>query len=99
MRRLRAARRLKLFQPTELRTGEARCRVHLLDLSATGALIHAAAPPARGASVLLACAGSLREARVMWVDGQRLGVSFRSTLTNADLARALNAPAPAQGVR
>jgi len=57
-------------------------RVHLLDLSNTGALVHAAAPPAIGAMVDVTCGFSLGAARVAWVDGKRFGLSFTQRLTD-----------------
>lgn len=77
----RRARRLKIFQPGEMRVGLARTRVHLLDVSATGALLHCASPPAVGALVEIRCADLTLIARVARQAGTRLGVHFFSQLS------------------
>lgn len=86
VRRLRAKPRSKLFQPTELRdaAGTPR-RAHLLDMSATGALVHAAEPPGPGDTVQLVLAGVARTAQVMWTEERRFGVRFRMPLTDAQV--------------
>lgn len=94
MRHLRGKPRLKLFQPTEMRGPDgATRRAHLLDLSATGALVHAADPPAVGGEVALRLSNAPRPGRVMWVDGRRFGVQFRSPLTDAEVEDALSTQA------
>ena len=89
-RHLRAKPRLKLFEPTELEAGPAPTRAHLLDLSATGALVHSASPPAPGQSVKLALDGKPRQARVMWVDDRRFGVAFRVPLSDGQVTDILD---------
>lgn len=96
VRRLRAKPRLKLFHPTELRDAEGAVqRAHLLDLSATGALVHAAEPPASDTTVQLLVDGALRAARVMWTDGRRFGLHFRLPLSDAQVSAVLDAQATA----
>lgn len=85
-RLLRATPRFKLFQPSEMRVGTERFRVHLLDLSASGALVNHASPPPIGSVVQLDCAGALRLARVMRHEGTRFGVQFLAPLTDAQVA-------------
>lgn len=92
-RLLRATPRFKLFQPTEMRVGPERVRVHLLDLSATGAMVHHTEPPAIGAVIQLDCAGATRLARVMRWEGKRFGVQFLAPLTEAQVAAAVDSPA------
>ncbi|WP_129794269.1 PilZ domain-containing protein [Sphingosinicella sp. CPCC 101087] len=77
---LRASRRLKVFQPATLLGADGRLRVHLLDVSRTGVLGHAASPPAPGSRVELDCAGQLRPALVRWNDGPRFGLEFEQPL-------------------
>ncbi|MCP3735007.1 PilZ domain-containing protein [Sphingomonas sp. RP10(2022)] len=81
--------RHKVFVPTTMTVHLARERVHLLDLSAHGALIHAAAPPPKGMSIRIECAGRLRRARVMWAGATRFGVAFTLSLSDDQLAAAL----------
>ena len=77
---LRASRRLKVFQPATLLGADGQMRVHLLDVSRTGVLGHAASPPAPGARVQLDCAGQVSRARVRWIDGPRFGLEFERPL-------------------
>lgn len=74
---LRAAPRIKLFQPAEMTRGaDAPVRVHLLNLSTGGALIHCDTPPPVGETVRLVCGVALGSARVQWAEGNRFGVKF-----------------------
>jgi len=85
----RARPRFKLFQPTTMTVGKDLVRVHVLDLSATGALLHHATPPEAGSTVRLECVGSLRPARVVWVKGTRFGISFTLPLSEVQVTEAL----------
>jgi hypothetical protein len=89
-RHTRATPRLKVFEPAEMRVGLTTERVHLLDLSFGGALVHSVAPPAVGATVRIACAGTTRLARVVRRDGDRFGVQFMLPLTKDQLAAAMS---------
>lgn len=92
MRRLRAKPRLKAFQPTELRRADgAVAKVHLLDLSGTGALVHCPEPPAPGEVVHLSLNGAFRAGEVMWAEERRFGLHFRVPLTDAQVADLLAA--------
>jgi hypothetical protein len=84
----RATPRLKVFELAEMRVGLITERVHVLDLSSAGALIHAATPPPVGATVQIECAGTTRLARVVRCDGARFGVQFMLPLTKDQLAAA-----------
>lgn len=75
--RLRAAPRIKTFQPAEMSHGMGEpLRVHLLNLSTGGALVHASTAPAIGQEVRLTCGIPLGSARVQWTEGNRFGVRF-----------------------
>lgn len=76
-----AAPRFKVFLPAEMRTGSSVHRVHLLDLSVSGALVHAATPPEVGSIVDIICSQQPRKARVIWVRARRFGVRFTPVLT------------------
>lgn len=90
----RAMPRLKIFQPTQMQLGEQSLRVHLLDISTGGALVHVAGPPDIGSRVTLDCAGVDRGAIVRWVGGSRFGVAFDRPLSEAEVERVIGAPAP-----
>lgn len=78
----RGANRAKVFQPGEMHTVSGSQRIHLLDLSLSGALVYTAGqPPAEGAVVRITAGVSLGAARVMWVIGKRFGVSFPTPLS------------------
>lgn len=90
MRALRAKPRLKIFQPVELDAGAGPLRAHLLDLSTTGALVHANSAPTLGASVRLLIEGQPpRAARVMWCNGARFGIAFTTPLADAQVEAVL----------
>jgi hypothetical protein len=85
------APRLKVFQPAEMLCGAFFERVHLLNLSATGALIHGDTPPAEGTKIRLLCGFPLGEARVAWTKGKYFGVAFDRALPDIQLDTILNA--------
>lgn len=60
-------------------------RIHLLDLSSSGALGHADAPPQPGEIVWVVCKGSEILARTAWVRGSRFGLAFDKALPSARL--------------
>lgn len=74
-----------------MRDGEATHRVHFLNISKTGALMHADRPPAVGATCTFGVVGNLGIAKVVWVDGKRFGIHFLVPLTDAALEAALRA--------
>ena len=98
VRSLRGHPRLKVFQPIEMHAGTVPLRAHLLDLSASGALVHSATAPAPGTPVRLTIGGLMRSARVVWQDGVRFGIAFVVPLREVEVERML-APAPAVTLR
>ncbi|HEU0043205.1 PilZ domain-containing protein [Sphingomonas sp.] len=72
----RARARRKLFQPAQLDAAGGTRRMHLLDLSETGALANSPEPPPSGSFVSLICGDLRRSARVVWVEGRRFGLAF-----------------------
>ncbi|UZK64959.1 PilZ domain-containing protein [Sphingomonas sp. M1-B02] len=82
----RRAPRIKLFQPAEMVCGSGeRERVHLLNLSTSGALAYAQRAPAPGDAVELACGAVLGAARVAWASGQRFGLHFDAPIPPAQI--------------
>ncbi|WP_162806742.1 PilZ domain-containing protein [Sphingosinicella terrae] len=92
---LRRSRRLKVFQPAALAGPAGTIRIHLLDVSATGALAYAAtAPPAVGDALQLECAGIVAAATVRWCKGNRFGLHFDAPL-DAEALRRIASPSHA----
>lgn len=81
----RAMPRFKLFEPTEMIIAGQTSRVHILNISIGGALVHSAHPISREALVQLQCGAQIRSARVAWASGQRVGVAFNTPLQETDL--------------
>lgn len=75
-----------------MRFGDHDLRVHLLNVSTTGALVHAALPPVRGTAVCIQIGSRAVDARIMWVEGNRFGVAFDRAL-DATLLESLLATA------
>lgn len=87
---LRATPRYKLFKPTELVVGGLKKRVHMLNLSSGGALIHGGDAPAPGTRVRLRCGPDQLSAKVAWTSGSRFGLTFMVPLSNDQLSLALD---------
>ena len=66
--------RHKVFLPAEMTGVAGTTRVHLLNLSLTGALAHGAPVPAPGAIVQLRCGDAHWLARIVWAQDKRFGV-------------------------
>jgi hypothetical protein len=90
------AKRFKTFQPATMTEAAGSLRIHLLDVSLTGALAHAPAPPPSGTRVQVDCGEVSRAGRVCWRDGTRFGLHFDLPLGPEELA-GLAPPAPASG--
>ena len=88
---MRASRRLKVFQPATLDGPTGSARIHLLDVSASGARGHMADPPSEGERVVLECEGVSLQAVVRWRDGNRFGLSFDEPLTDVQLVHVARA--------
>ena len=85
----RAATRHKIFAPTSLTGAGGEMRVHLLNVSATGALVHASMPPASGHRVQIRIGAEMVRAQIVWVDGARFGVVFDRALDATVIETAL----------
>ncbi|MCD2323371.1 PilZ domain-containing protein [Sphingomonas sp. IC-56] len=72
----RRAPRAKLFQPAEMGARGGDVRVHVLNLSTSGALVYGDRTPSEGEQVRLTCGIALGVGRVAWVSGRRFGVQF-----------------------
>jgi hypothetical protein len=88
----RGAARAKIFQPGVMHTISGTQRIHLLDVSPSGALVYTAEEaPTVGAVVRLSAVVALGPARVKWVSGKRFGVSFPTPLSAECLDQMLDA--------
>ena len=72
----RSTHRFKVFQPGRWSAAGVAVPIHLLDISTSGALAYAKAPPQTGDYVLIDCGLPLGKARVTWRDGNKFGVCF-----------------------
>lgn len=78
---LRAAPRQKVFLPAEMTGGGGASRVHLLNLSTAGTLVHGQAAPVMGAIVQLRCETATWFGQVVWTAHKRFGVIHLTPLT------------------
>ncbi|HWT11636.1 MAG TPA: PilZ domain-containing protein [Allosphingosinicella sp.] len=81
----RSEPRFPVFLPATIRSGPCASRVHLRDLSRSGALAESLRPPPPGSPVTLARDGLLVEAEVVWVGGMRFGLQFATPLEATEL--------------
>ncbi|MET0369751.1 MAG: PilZ domain-containing protein [Sphingobium sp.] len=94
VQRPRAAARHKSFEPIILRLTAGRVRAHMLDISTSGALVHADMPPLAGARVTIESEMFVAAARVVWVRAKRFGIQFDNGLPASLVDRALRLAAP-----
>ncbi len=79
----RGGHRHKVFLPAEMTEGDRAGRAHLLNLSMTGALLHADAAPSVGAVVQLTVGATRWPVRVVWSQDKRFGVVHVTPLARA----------------
>lgn len=90
--RPRVAARHKLFEPVVLRKGGVAARAHMLDLSVSGARLHAERPPVAGARILIEADGLAVTAHVIWVRAKRFGVHFDTPIAEEAMRLVLRGP-------
>lgn len=78
---LRAAPRQKVFLPAEMTGSGGASRVHLLNMSAVGTLVHSNAAPVMGAIVQLRCEAATWFGQVVWTTHKRFGVMHLTPLS------------------
>lgn len=81
----RQGTRTRVLLQASVLAGGRPMRIHLLDLSGSGALGHAGDPPQPGEIVWLVCKGTEILARTAWVRGNRFGLAFDNSLPAAKL--------------
>jgi hypothetical protein len=86
LRAQRAHPRQKLFHPVRLLTEAGEHRAHLLDISASGALVHTDAPLCADREVKIIDEDFQRSAAIAWVNGNKVGLRFLSPLTDQQAA-------------
>ena len=84
---LRAVKRVKTFVVGELQRDDQAMRVHVLDVSTAGALVHARSAPSIGEGVHLTLGRHGDPGRIVWVDNDRFGIRFSPPLSAARLDR------------
>src|SRR4051812_31766168 len=85
---LRVHPRIKIFQPAEMSQGSGQAeRVHLLNISKGGAMVHCAKAPGVGEVVRLVCGAHLGLARVQWSNGRSFGVAFAQPISSEQIER------------
>ncbi|HEU4961997.1 MAG TPA: PilZ domain-containing protein [Sphingomonas sp.] len=94
-RRGGAARRHKTFWPTILRTATGNRRAHILNISRTGAKLHAQLPAKTGETVEILVEESWRGGLVRWSNGSAFGIAFNEPVPEDVLDQCLRATAPA----
>ncbi|WP_260598550.1 PilZ domain-containing protein [Sphingomonas endolithica] len=82
---IRASPRLKVFFPSQLDGAGGIIRIHLLNISRTGALIYSSQPLEKGQKVSVGSGERAKLAIVAWVSGARAGVEFRLPFHEAEL--------------
>ncbi|MBV9842161.1 MAG: PilZ domain-containing protein [Sphingomonadaceae bacterium] len=76
----RKSKREKIFEPVTIVAGVRQSKAHLLDLSLTGALGHADAPPAVGTLITVLCVDEQLKGSVVWIEAKHFGISFDPAL-------------------
>ncbi len=84
----RRAPRVKVFSVASIQSTGADRRCHVLNLSLGGALVDCRVEIGSG-RIFLTTSGFEREGLVRWINGSKIGVSFREPLTDEELARGL----------
>jgi len=77
-----AARRFKTFWPTEMRRVNEQHRVHVLNISRTGAKIHAREAMDINQTLEIVIGGERRGATVRWKLGQTFGIVFDEPISD-----------------
>jgi hypothetical protein len=77
--------RLKVFKLGRAQAGGVQFKVHLIDVSARGARLHADEAPDRGIRIELTCSSVCASGMVRWVDARRFGIRFDMPLMPSEL--------------
>ncbi|MGN6278972.1 MAG: PilZ domain-containing protein [Sphingomonas sp.] len=91
-RREPAARRFKTFWPTSLRTANEVRRAHVLNISRTGAKIHAQESMDINQALEIAIGGIWFGGLVRWRHGSTFGIAFDDAISEENVQKSLDAP-------
>ena len=83
--------RHKTCSPTSLRTPDGTRRAHVLNISCTGAKLHADIPAGKGEMVEILLLDIWRRGLVMWSRGREFGIAFAAPIPDDVLTRYLSA--------
>ena len=81
----RAAPRRLLTVPASVRVGAQDFTAKLANIVTEGAMLETSAPVMPGSKITLQCGSIVAIAEVVWSEGQRTGVKFRSPLSEAQI--------------
>lgn len=81
----RSEPRLKVFRIGRAQAGGTEFKVHLLDISAQGARLHAGQALGPGIRMTLTCSAVRTTGEVRWVDASRAGIRFDVPLIASEL--------------
>lgn len=81
----RYGQRLKIFLPVTLRWAGVQERAHLLDISPTGARMHAAIAPASREAIEIEWEGVTFPGQCVWSRGNRFGITFSNPITKTQI--------------
>lgn len=89
----RGVKRLKTFIPAEIISDHSVQRVHVLNLSSTGALIHVGAGTMQADTVVLRINGVDISSAIIWNEDSKRGIVFDTALTAEQRDRMIGAMA------
>jgi len=94
----RGPKRTRVLLSAKLQSGEESLKANLLNLSVSGALLDAAAPPPADTVVTLSRGNMEARGRVLWVNGHRFGMTFDEPIDEAVVAEQIQALKPRRKV-
>jgi hypothetical protein len=76
----RCSERVKVFKPADLLINGVKCRSHILNVSATGSMIHTPTSILVGTMIRICTAGLDRHGVIVWKNGLRFGLRFNRSM-------------------
>ena len=81
----RSAARFKIFQPAKISADGVQHRGHVLNVSATGAMVHAVLDVVVGSLIRICVTGLDRRAIVTWKNASIIGVRFTRSISSTQI--------------